>query len=107
MSQETSARKGAPETRTASATAMAGSALSAKPEPATAGGGPLLAAREAAGLLTVGLTTFWKMHSAGRLPAPVRLTARTVRWRREELGKWIAAGCPKRDEWTRISGKST
>ena len=38
------------------------------------------------------------MASAGRCPAPLRL-AGCVRWRREELRDWIAAGCPPRREW--------
>lgn len=59
----------------------------------------LLEVREAAALVGVSRSTFWKLHSSGRVPLPVRLGGRVVRWRREELQAWVSAGCPPRDHW--------
>jgi predicted DNA-binding transcriptional regulator AlpA len=60
----------------------------------------LLDARAVAQLIAVSESTFWKLHSMGRLPMPIRLTGRVVRWRRDELESWVRAGCPARDKWT-------
>lgn len=59
----------------------------------------LLKAVEVAGFLRVSAATFWKLHSMGKLPLPVRIGARVVRWRREELESWVKAGCPNREKW--------
>ena len=62
----------------------------------------LLDADQAALLLNIGRSLFYSMHSAGTLgPLPVRLGRRTL-WRREELKRWVAAGCPTRDQWVKI-----
>ena len=47
----------------------------------------------------------WRMHSSGKLPLPVRL-GRCIRWNRDEIQQWIAAGCPDRRVWQsmRIAG---
>jgi predicted DNA-binding transcriptional regulator AlpA len=58
----------------------------------------LLRARDAARLCGVSPATWHRLVSAGKTPAPVRL-AGAVRWRRDELSDWIAAGCPGRREW--------
>ena len=59
------------------------------------GDGPLLIdARDLARLLTVSPATIWRMRAAGRLPAPIRLTGSTLRWRRSEVLAWLDAGCP-------------
>lgn len=58
----------------------------------------LLSAQEAAELLGIGKTLFWQLHSAGRIPLPVKLGRRTL-WRREELLGWVRKGCPSRDKW--------
>jgi predicted DNA-binding transcriptional regulator AlpA len=42
--------------------------------------------------------TWWRLHAAGKVPAPVKLGSRTL-WRREELVAWIEAGCPSRRQW--------
>jgi len=34
-----------------------------------------------------------RLSDAGRMPRPVRLGA-LIRWRRDELERWVAAGCP-------------
>jgi predicted DNA-binding transcriptional regulator AlpA len=59
----------------------------------------LLTARQAAALCGVSAATWHRMVASGRCPAPVRLSAGCVRWRRGELEDWIAAGCPDRRTW--------
>ena len=53
----------------------------------------LIAAGEVARLLNVSKRTLWRLLSAGKVPAPVRLGS-AVRWRRDELEQWILQGCP-------------
>ena len=53
----------------------------------------LIAAEEFAHLLQISTRTLWRLRSAGELPQPVRFGG-TVRWRLEEIRKWIAEGCP-------------
>ncbi len=52
----------------------------------------LIPAAEVARMLQVSARTLWRLRSAGQLPAPVRLGG-TVRWRLDEVRKWIAEGC--------------
>lgn len=63
----------------------------------------LLDARAAAKICGVSRSHFLAMHSAGRIPLPVRL-GRRVLWRAAELTVWIEAGCPSRDRWQSIRG---
>jgi predicted DNA-binding transcriptional regulator AlpA len=53
----------------------------------------LIAASEFARILDVSARTLWRLNSAQRIPAPVRLGG-IVRWRLEEIKNWIAEGCP-------------
>lgn len=53
-----------------------------------------------AAMLSLGTSTIWRHHAAGRIPSPVRI-GRAVRWRRDELAKWVEAGCPPRSVWER------
>ncbi len=53
----------------------------------------LVTAETLADLLTISVRSVWRLHSAHRIPKPVRL-AGNVRWRLIEIEKWIAAGCP-------------
>jgi predicted DNA-binding transcriptional regulator AlpA len=52
----------------------------------------------AAALCTVSVRHWLALHSSGRVPLPVRL-GRSVRWRRDEIAEWLAAGCPNREAW--------
>jgi excisionase family DNA binding protein len=61
----------------------------------------VLNALEVAVLLKIGKSTFLRLHSAGKVPQPVRF-GRSVRWRRAELEAWVAAGAPSRDKWARL-----
>lgn len=53
----------------------------------------LVRAADVARLLQVSTRTLWRQLSAGQVPRPVRFGG-TVRWRLEEIRKWIAEGCP-------------
>ena len=55
----------------------------------------LLPASRVAKMLQVSTRTLWRLLAAGKLINPVKL-GRSVRWRKDELMKWIAAGCPPR-----------
>ncbi len=52
-----------------------------------------LTAKQLAALMQVSLRTLWRMRSAEQLPSPVRIGG-TIRWRRDEIEKWIRDGCP-------------
>ena len=75
------------------------------------GGGPpapfpgfqllLLNVDQAAAVLGVSRGTFFRLGSCGRIPLPIRLAPRVVRWRKAELEAWVAAGCPPRQKWHR------
>jgi len=53
----------------------------------------LLSANQVAELLGVSVRTLWRLLSAGKLPAPVRLGG-SVRWRNADIRQWIDEGCP-------------
>ncbi len=53
----------------------------------------LVTSAELAKLLHISTRTLWRMKSSGQLPDPLRLGG-AVRWRMEEIQKWIADGCP-------------
>jgi excisionase family DNA binding protein len=61
-------------------------------------GAVLLPAERVAEMLQVSTRTLWRLQNAGRLIGPVRL-GRSVRWRKDELLRWIAAGCPACSDW--------
>ncbi|MBS0263432.1 MAG: helix-turn-helix domain-containing protein [Planctomycetes bacterium] len=57
--------------------------------------GPLLiTARQLADKLQISTRTLWRMLSAERLPAPIRVGG-IVRWRANDIERWISAGCPE------------
>jgi predicted DNA-binding transcriptional regulator AlpA len=59
----------------------------------------LLKAEDAAGVLGMSRAEFYKLHSAAKVPRPLKLTGKLVRWRRDELAAWVTAGCPNREKW--------
>jgi predicted DNA-binding transcriptional regulator AlpA len=61
---------------------------------------PLMSAAEFSETVSLSARSIWRLHSAGKLPAPVRIGG-SVRWRRDEVLDWIAAGCPDRKTWER------
>lgn len=58
----------------------------------------LLSAARVARLLEISERTLWRLRSAGKLPRPVQVGG-SVRWRAEEIRRWIDAGCPPLREW--------
>jgi predicted DNA-binding transcriptional regulator AlpA len=51
---------------------------------------------DAARLLGISRSQFFKLHASGKLPMPAKLGARAPRWLVQELREWLAAGCPDR-----------
>jgi predicted DNA-binding transcriptional regulator AlpA len=58
----------------------------------------LMPAAEAARLCGISEASWYRLKSAGMLPAPVKLGGRVL-WRIEDLRLWIALGCPSRVEF--------
>jgi predicted DNA-binding transcriptional regulator AlpA len=56
-------------------------------------------AKALAGLLGVCERTVRSMDSSGRLPKPLRLNDRSVRWVVAEVQDWLRAGAPDRKTW--------
>lgn len=68
------------------------------------GAGPnqlALSPEELAASLGISRAHIFRLHSAGKLPKPVRL-GRSVRWPVREIESWLAAGCPCREKWEEI-----
>lgn len=53
----------------------------------------LLTVRGVAQLLAVSIRQVWRLHEQGLLPKPVRIGG-SVRWRQQDLVKWLDARCP-------------
>ncbi len=53
----------------------------------------LITASEVAGMLDVSTRTLWRLVSARKVVAPIKIGGST-RWRRAEVEVWIASGCP-------------
>ena len=58
----------------------------------------LLTARKLAKTLSTSVRSIWRYQSAGRLPETVKI-AGAIRWRQSDIEKWIALGCPSRQEF--------
>lgn len=74
--------------------------------PATQTESLTLDSRGAARLLGISRSSFWKLNSAGKVPAPIRL-GRATRWSRRELGLWLEAGAPSRERWEEMKGSDS
>ncbi len=61
-----------------------------------------VAADGAARLCGVSRSQWWKLHSQGKVPLPVRLGSKAPRWYVDELNAWLAAGCPDRKTWQQM-----
>ena len=64
----------------------------------------LIDALECARLCGVSRVTWFAWQASGAIPAAVLRRGRVVRWSRQEVERWIAAGCPARDRWAVIRG---
>ena len=61
----------------------------------------LLTTGEAAALAGIRERSWWRLSHSGRAPKPIKLTPGKqglVRFRRDEIEAWVAAGCPRVDE---------
>lgn len=58
----------------------------------------MLTRQEAAALLGIGKTLFYKLLAAGKVPSPVKI-GEAYRWSRSKLVGWIEAGCPDVRTW--------
>lgn len=52
----------------------------------------LITAEELATMLSISTRTLWRLLSAGKVIAPLRLGGST-RWRLDEVHRWIEGGC--------------
>jgi predicted DNA-binding transcriptional regulator AlpA len=54
---------------------------------------------EVCGRLSIGKSTLHKLIRSGRFPVqPIRIS-KCVRYRADELARWIELGCPNVDRW--------
>ena len=56
-------------------------------------------AKRLAAMLGLSTRTIRTMDAAGKLPRPVTLACRSVRWRVDEIRDWLNDGCPDRSTW--------
>lgn len=62
----------------------------------------LLKSDDAAEMLGISRTHLYQLSSAGEIgPRPIKLGKCSV-WSYLELHAWVAAGCPRREEWERM-----
>jgi excisionase family DNA binding protein len=54
----------------------------------------LLTAENIAEMLGISKRQVWRLASGGQLPGRVKL-GRLTRWRRDDVQRWIDAGCPR------------
>ena len=69
-------------------------------KPPVAADGPLpftMTGPEIGHELRVSWKTIRRMDADGKLPRPVMVGARSLRWVRQTIVEWLAAGCPDRD----------
>jgi predicted DNA-binding transcriptional regulator AlpA len=58
----------------------------------------LVSAQNLANSLGISVRTLWRLRNGGKLPRPVQL-GRSLRWRADEIEKWIKLGCPPLPQW--------
>jgi len=66
----------------------------AQPEQATAAIPELLTIRDLARILKLSPRSIWRLVRNRQLPGPLRIGG-SIRWRAEEIVKWIANGCER------------
>jgi predicted DNA-binding transcriptional regulator AlpA len=67
-------------------------------QPPIAGWPIAVPASAAAALFGLSERAWWRAHSAGKVPLPIRI-GRACRWRLDELEAWARAGAMPRDRW--------
>lgn len=67
----------------------------------------LLTVEDAAKLLGISQRQLYRLHSAGKIPLPIRSLGRPL-WSRKELESWVDGGCVNREKWQemKIAGAS-
>ena len=65
----------------------------------------LLTARALADQLSVSRRQVFRLNSAGKLPAPIRIGG-AVRWSAQQISDWLSAGAPDRKTWESIKEQS-
>jgi len=68
--------------------------------------GLLIDTNATAKLLKVSSRTIFSMQTDGRMPKPIRIGS-AVRWRYDEIKKWVEAGCPTQSEWSYESSRGS
>lgn len=58
----------------------------------------LLTVKDVAARLRISPRQVWKLLAMGRIVAPLRLS-RSVRWRADLIDRWVAMGCPSREQF--------
>lgn len=66
--------------------------LAVSPAPA------LMSSRMLAQYLGFSLSTIWRMRAEGKLPKPMTV-GKSLRWRGDEVVRWVEAGGPALDVW--------
>lgn len=61
-----------------------------------------LSITEVAVALGIGERHAANLLKQGKLPRPVRLTGKVMRWSEDDLRSWMLHGAPTVDEWERI-----
>ncbi len=61
----------------------------------------LLTAEQAWILCNLSKSAWYKARARGRIPDPVKIGG-ALRWRREELERWIESGCPTKEAWEKM-----
>ena len=62
----------------------------------------LIDADEAAKLLGISTSSWWRLHAYKGAPKKLRI-CRLSRWRRQEVVDWVAAGMPETRFWNWVS----
>lgn len=63
----------------------------------------LLSPEATARVLGVSRTSLYALEGAGKLPRPALRQGRLVRWSSEDLRRWVAAGCPDRAAFEKLT----
>lgn len=66
----------------------------------------LLSRGQLADILEVCERTVTRWDASGKIPKPVRL-GRLLRWRQDEIERWVLARCPARIAWEKLDANDS
>ena len=66
----------------------------------------LLSSEELASMLSISRATLWRMLAAGKLPLPLRPSPGIVRWKADEICRWVDSGMPDLKTWQALQAAS-